>query len=439
VYVARSLGAEMFGVMMFGQAVVLYFTHLAACGVDLTGMRDIAQDETRAATLAPSILTVRLLVSLGLMVVLAIGALLVLPRLEAVVVAIYALTLFGHGPNPKFVLLGLSRPIPVAVSRTLGELAYLALVLLCVRLPGDVVSVPWAQFVGDALAVAVMLCWLKRRGVSLPLALDWRAVAPLFRRSFPLVINILLGLMIYNADLLVLRYFKDSTTVGWYSASYQLISFLINMSWAYSYSLLPSLTQAAAHTGERRALYLTSLAQTFAVALPVAVGGALVARPIIALVFGAQYAPSAAPLAILIASIPFMLYKDVAMVAMVVAGHEKAVMRMTAIAVVFNLVGNLIVTRPFGMIGAAGTTLATEILRFVLAAAFVRRDGLPLIPWRRVVKSVTAVSVMAAVVVGLGPRSLFVLLVAGAASYTGVLAMTGAIELRRGALPALRV
>jgi len=56
VYVARRLGAEMFGVMAFGQAVVLYFTHLAACGVDLTGIREVAADPSRARTLAPSVL-----------------------------------------------------------------------------------------------------------------------------------------------------------------------------------------------------------------------------------------------------------------------------------------------------------------------------------------------------------------------------------------------
>lgn len=451
VYVARALGAEMFGVMMFGQAVVLYFTHMAACGVDLTGMRDIAADERRARTLAPSILTARFAVSVALVAVLAAGAWLayampplwgakpVLTRTDAVVIALYALTLFGHGPSPKFVLLGLSRPAPVAIARTLGELAYLALVLACVRRAADVSWVPWAQFIGDVLAVVLMLYWLKARGLRMSLALDWQAIRPLFASSFPLVVNILLGLLIYNSDLIALRFFRDSTTVGWYSAAYQLISFLINMSWAYSYSLLPSLTTASAASGERRELYATSLAQTFAVALPIAVGGALVAKQLIALVFGAGYEPSATPLAILICSIPFMLHKDVAMVALIVHGHERAVMRMTAIAVVFNLVGVFLVIERFGMLGAATLTLATELLRWALAVSFVRRFELPLAPWRRLLKSVIAACAMAAALLALGSQSVFVAIPVGAAVYALVLLLTGGIELRARALPALRV
>ncbi|MCC7011633.1 MAG: flippase [Planctomycetes bacterium] len=439
VFVARRLGAEMFGVMAFGQAVVLYFTHLAACGVDLTGIRDIAQAPERARTHAPSILTFRTLVSAGLIALLIGGALLVLPLLDAAVLALYALTLFGHGPNPKFVLMGLSRPAPVAWARTAGEVLYVALVLAFVERRHDIVYVPWAQALGDILAVLLMTLALRRAGFRLDLELDWPAVRPLFARSFPLVLNILLGLLIFNSDLIVLRFFRDTETVGWYSASYQLISFLINMAWAYSYSLLPSLAQARADTGERQALYQTSLAQSFAVGLPIAVGGGVLSSALIALVFGRDYAQSGPPLAILIASIPWMLHKDVAMVAMIVAGRERAVAAMTAIAVVFNLLANVLVIPRYGMIGAASTTLATEVLRCVLAAWFVRRDGFAWIDPRRLWKSAVAAAAMAAVLVPLLDHPVWLAIPSGAAVYALTLLAMRAVEWRRGAWPVLRV
>ena len=439
VFVARRLGAEMFGVMAFGQAVVLYFTHLSACGVDLTGIREVAADPTRARTLAPSILTFRALVSLGLFVLLSAVAIAALPPLEAAVLALYAATLFGHGPNARFVLIGLSRPIPVAVARTLGELVYALLVFAIVRQRHDVVWVPWAQAVGDVLAALAMLVWLRRIGFAMPVQLDWQAARPLLARSFPLVLNILLGLAIFNCDLLVLKFFRGNEVVGWYAASYQLISFLINIAWAYSHSLLPALTQASRESGERHALYHTSLAQSFAVGLPIAVGGGLLASALITLVFGARFEPSGAPLAILIASVPLMLYKDVAMIAMIVSGREAAVLRMTAIAVVFNLAANILVIPRYGMLGAASTTLATELLRAALAAWYVRRDGFTLAPARRFAKAALAALAMAAALHLAGPRPVWLLIPLGAAVYAAALVVTGAVELRRGRLPALRV
>jgi O-antigen/teichoic acid export membrane protein len=439
IWVARELGAEMFGVMAFAQAVVLYFTHLAACGVDLTGIRDVADDPSRVRTHAPSILAFRTLISIGLLVVLVAGALAALPLLDGIVLALYAFTLLGHGPNPKFALMGLGRPMPVALARTAGEVLYVALVVAFVRHRSDLVYVPWAQALGDVLAVLLMLLALRRAGYAMPVEIDWPAVRPLFRRSFPLVLNILLGLVIFNSDLLALRYFRDSTTVGLYSASYQLISFLINMAWAYSYSLLPSLTQARAESGERSALYQTSLAQSFAVALPIAVGGGVLSSELIALVFGSGYAPSGAPLAILIASIPFMVHKDVAMVAMIVSGRESVVLRMTAIAVAFNLVAIVLVIPRWGMLGAAAATLATEVLRAVLAAGYVRRDGFEFADVRRLWKSSAAAVAMAGSLVFVQEQPVWITVPLGAAVYAIAMLALGAVELRGGRLPALRV
>jgi len=378
-------------------------------------------------------------VSFGLFVTLTAVALAAFPPLEAAVLALYAATLFGHGPNPKFVLVGLSKPVPVAVTRTIGEVVYAALVFVFVRQRTDVVWVPWAQAIGDILAVLLALAWLRRIGHRTPLELDWKVARPLLARSFPLVLNILLGLAIFNCDLIVLKFFRGNAMVGWYSASYQLISFLINMAWAYSHSLLPALTQASRETGERETLYQTSLAQSFAVGLPIAVGGGMLASALIALVFGEKYEPSGAPLAILIASIPFMLYKDVAMIAMIVSGRESAVLRMTAIAVVFNLVGNVLVIPRFGMLGAASTTLATEVLRMGLAAAYARRDGFALLRVQRIGKSLLAAGAMALTLYFVADAPVWISVPAGAATYLVTLTLLGGVVLRRSAPPALNV
>ena len=439
VYVARMLGASMFGVLGFAQAVVLYFAHLCTCGVDLPGMRDVAQSREHVKTLAPGIMTVRLLVSIGLMIVLASGALLLLEMPESGVVALFALTLLAHGPNTRFIHLGLQNPRPVALSRTAGEVLFLVLVLTLLRGPEDIGLVVYYQFLGDLVGSTLLVWALRARGIHLPLQLDWELVGPVFRRSFPLVINILLGLMIFNADLIFLWLFRSTETVGYYNASYQLISFLINLAWAYSFSLLPALTRASADNGDRRRLYASSVAQTFAVGLPIAVGGALLAPQIIGLVFGPQYLPSAAPLAVLIASVPFMLFKDVGMVTLIVAGRESTVMKMTAAAVALNIALNLLVIPRYGLIGAACTTLATEILRAGLTAWVVRREGFGFVGFGRLWKSLCAALAMGLAVWFASPSSILTGVPLGAAVFAVVLIAVGGLRLRRGALPALNV
>lgn len=440
VYVARELEPALFGVISFAQAVVLYFAHLSVCGIDLPGMRDVAADRRTVAELAPGIMTVRLLVTLVLIVLLACGSLLFLPWPEAGVLAIYALTLLGHGPNARFILLGLERPRPVALARTAGEALFLVLVLTFVRGPEDLGMVPWSQFVGDLLGAALLVWTLRKSGIHLPLRLDWQRVKPVFVRSFPLVINILLGLMIFNVDLLYLWVFGrnepiGTAAVGWYSAGYTLISFMINLAWTYSFSLLPQLTQAS--SSERPRLYASALAQTFAVTLPVFVGGALLSEAIVTLVFGAQYAPAGRPLALLLGTVPLLLFTDTGIVALIIARREATVMKLTAAALAFNLVTNALVIPRYGMVGAAATTLATEALRAALMSLAIRREGYTFVTPRRLLPSALAAGVMGVALWLLGPVSpsvlpVFAAIAAGAVVYALALMAAGGLRVSRG-------
>ncbi|MEP7324700.1 MAG: oligosaccharide flippase family protein, partial [Gemmatimonadota bacterium] len=54
IYLARTLGPGSYGVIGLALAVTLYFTYLADCGIETLGVREIAADPSRVATLAPA-------------------------------------------------------------------------------------------------------------------------------------------------------------------------------------------------------------------------------------------------------------------------------------------------------------------------------------------------------------------------------------------------
>lgn len=431
-------GPELYGVIAFANAVLLYFRNAAQCGIDLLGVRHVAEDERRIETVAPAILGVRTAIAVALALLLGLGALLFLDEPDGSVLALYGLTLIAVGPDTRWIHLGLQRSLPVAVARTLGELTFIGGVWFLVHEPSDVTTVPLSQVAGDLLTSALLFGWLRRQGLRVGLTLDWRRALPVLRRAFPLVLNVLLGLTIYNADLIFLRVFRDREAVGYYGASYQLISFMTNIAIAYSISLLPALTRVASDRPARQAMYHDSMAQVMAIGVPVAVGGCLFARPLIELVFEQDFAPSGPILAILVWVLPFTLSKEVDLVSLVVCGRERTVLRMTALAVGVNVVLNVALIPTFGMTGAAVATLITEAARAGIAGACARAEGFATTGLARLWRTLVASAGMAGVIWLAGVESIWVGVPLGAATYAALLAAVGGIGLR-GGVPVLRV
>jgi O-antigen/teichoic acid export membrane protein len=438
VYIARTLGAAGYGIVGVAAAVLLYFYYIADCGVEVLGVREIAADAGRVHGVAPAVLGVRLLVGAGLAGLLAIVGLLVLPQPDGAVLACYGLTLLAVGGNTRWVHLGLEQTRWAATARALGEATMLLLVLLLVHGTSDVARVPLAQFVGDALAALALAFWLGSRTRPIRVEWNWSVARPVLVAGWPLAANAILGLMVFNSDLIFLRIFHTPATVGQYAAAYTLISFLLNLGTTYGQSLLPTLTRQLG-TGQERSLYDMAMAQVFAAGLPIAAGGALTAPLIIPLVFGPGYEPGVLALEILLWSIPIAFFRNVPQTALIAVGRQDQVLRITFWAAVLNLALNLGLIPRYGIPGAAIATLATELIRTVATLASAGRVGFPLTDPRRFWRVAVAGGTMAAALVVLHPATLSFALGVGVATYSLALAAVGGIRFHSGPRVELRL
>lgn len=438
IYIARTLGPEFYGVIGFAMAVVLYLSRIADGGMEWFGLgiREIAEDPARVESTAPDLMTTRLLVS-AILVVLLCGLGLVLPQPDGAIVCLYGLTLLMVGGSTRWIHVGLERTRFVAVARALGEGLMVLLVVLLVRGSADLARVPMAQFVGDAFAAVLLIVALRRRGYRLPIRLNVSVAKPVFRRAVPLVASALLGLMIYNCDLILLRFFRDTTTVGYYAAAYALISFMLNLGVSYSQSLMPTFTRLRGTAHGQLGLYHTALVHVYAVTLPIAAGGFLLAPQLIDLVFGQGYLSGRTALQILVWTLPLAMFREVAIVTLVAGGRQRHVLHLTGWAAVLNLVLNLALIPRFGMTGAAAATLATEVTRTLTALVFARSEGFHMAGAARFWRPTLATAGMVALVLLTGSPIVWVAIAVGVVGYGAGLALLGGMQLRRDAPPVL--
>ncbi len=439
VYLARELGAGVYGMIVLATAILSYIGPVMDSGVELLGVHDVAHDPTRLPALLPSYLGARLLLA-AVLIILVVGAgLLLFPQPEGAILAAYVFLLAPMALSTRWVHLGLEHTGTVSISRTASELVSALVIVIMVQEAGDVARVPLAQILGESLAAFLLMRALPRATSTVREFFRPAVVPTLYRRSWPLVLNALLGLVIFNSDFFFLRVYRDSATVGQYAAAYALVSFFLNIGKSYQVSLMPAVARALSEPDRGPGLYHNYIAQAFAGIFPVALGGCLVAQRLIPSVFGREYLPSVAALQILLWALPVALLRNVAQGVMIAHGRQTQMLKTSSLAAASNIVLNLMLIPALGMIGAAMVTVVTESIRTIPLLRLLARSGFPMAPPRRFGRTLLAGAVMAAVVAIVPFPSLWLAIPAGGVAYALALFLAGGIRFRRGALPELMV
>lgn len=432
VVAARALGAPMFGVIGVATAVTLYFNRIVDWGCELgLGVREVAARPGESGRILPTVLLARLGLALTAIGGMSLVGLVLLPEPDGSTLLLSGLSLLGTGLGARWALLGLGEHRLAALATLAAQVLTAVLLLLLVHGPGDVSGVPQAQLAGELLLALLALLVLRRRGIPLRLDADIEVLRPLVVRGGALAMSALLGLVIYNVSFLFLRVVDGPAAVGYLSAAVALVTFFLNVGTAYSMSLLPSLSALAADRQRQVVLFQTAALHVTALALPIAVGGSLLALPLVALLYGAGYLPAAAPLALLLWSVPVCVLRDLPLMTLQAAGREAVVLRVTAWAALLHLILNVLLIPRWGLVGAASAGLITETVRLLLAFKVVQKDGFGLPSLGRF-RPVLAASALMALVVLLVPVGVPGRILAGAVGYLGSLIALGTIRVHGG-------
>jgi O-antigen/teichoic acid export membrane protein len=429
IVIARQLGVESYGVIGLGFAVLLYFAAIGDLGMEHLGPREVASEEAPVDVLASTITFARFVASSIIALLMAAVGLWLVTEPEGPILALYGLTLIAMGASTRWVHIGLGGTGAVGVSRMVVEILRVGLLLTLVRGPDDLFRVPIIQFAGEAAATVMLWVVLARRGVRMRFRIDTSVLRIVLRRAFPLLITNLLALVIYNADIVVLRVFRDRTEVGLYLAAYTLINFLGVLGNTATLSILPTLSRLRSSPGRGIELIHRGQAQMMALGLPLAVGGALLAAPILRIVFSAEYTPATTVLQVLILSIPLLFQRCVLQAVLISAGRQDRVLQVTAWSAVVTIGLNLALVPVLGMLGAGIATIAAEAARLALAQQFATVEGYPRVSIPLLWRPAFAAALMAAALIVAPDLSILILIPAGALVYGAVLGGAGGFRL----------
>lgn len=275
-------------------------------------------------------------------------------------------------------LVGIFQSRLAMLSVTMAEIVGRCILFGCTwwvaHMHGSLYGVMFAVVFG-AIANFFIVYFSARRFVRLRLRFDWPYWSATLKDTFPIALSIVLNLIYFRADTIILRLYHGTYDVGLYGAAYKVLEVLNTFPIMFVGLLLPALGAAyAAHNIERfRLIFQRGFELLLMAILPLLVGGWFLAKPILVLIGGTDYAPAAPVLTLLLVAVGALFLNSLSgHTVTIIHRQRQMVWTYLGVAVVGLTLYFSLIPR-FSYYGAAIGTITTESLTAIVGYIVVTK------------------------------------------------------------------
>lgn len=374
VMVARFIGTEQFGKYAYLMVFWTSLVTVAEFGTNSVIAKDLAQQQDNGPAYFGNFLILRASLILIAMAMAMPVAWFIRKELFAYLLAgIVMLPFLGSRFfEPVFQIYG--RPWYSLWLSSSYSLIYLFLSTVALLWKPELTTIISAYIAANIIYVFIAF-FLTSKVIKPLLKADPKIIRSILKIAIPIGISGILTLVHMRADTFMLAAMKGDIEVGLYNAAYKFLDMAVILAVMISNPLMPILSKYA--LGDREVLRrnfsrITELISV--VIIPVAVITPFVSKPLMGLCFGQEFIYSSSALNIM-AWIGVMTFYSMLNYTVLVAVEVVFFqIWLTALSAVMNVGLNLILIPPYGFIGSAWATLATEIVLAGVSLIYVNRS-----------------------------------------------------------------
>jgi len=373
--VVRALGRSGYGQWSTIFIVLTLVGYFANFGMETVALREAARDPEHEHEWIGAVMMLRFIV-LGPVIVCSVAAILLLRQSHEMLVAglilILTMPFSGVGALQLIFQLRVKNLVPMLVLTLRSVLWAIAVVIIYVQGYG-MVALAIAMSATNAVGSIVQALAALRVADRIPRP-SRRRLGPLVRASIPVGLSGVLIIAYARIDQVIVFSVVGSSGAGLYGSVYN----VLDQSHFVPASILTTLApvMAAAWPADRGRLLRSArmTAELMAIASFGALAFATVAAtPLVRLIFGESFVKAAPVLPVLGCAFVFICFDYLNGNVLLVLGKQNALLRISMIALVVNVIGNLVFVPIDGYMGAAWMTLATEAVVFAASLALILR------------------------------------------------------------------
>jgi O-antigen/teichoic acid export membrane protein len=378
VYLARVLGAASFGLYSLSLAIAAYIWLVADLGVSLYGAREVAKNRKKAQELLQTLNSMRILIALPLFLLLAVVVLFSpLPLITKKIIIAGCLYTIGYALSSDWLLRGMEQIRYVAFGNSVLSCTFLLSVLFFVRQPQDAFVAAFLRSISFFFASGALLLVLKRKfNMTFKPRLSLTQWKVHLKESWYFALTSVVGSVTAPLIIILIGVLYSSESVGFFTAPYRIIMLILGFMGIFTLSFYPVLADQFVHTLESflrtHAVYRKIM---LVVGIPLGVGGFVLSRNIIHLLFGDGYGPSVEVFNILIWLIPFGFIQVTYSSTLLATGFQRLYLIAMGISCVIAVVLCSLLIPFWGIIGAAVALLCQQIITSILVVRMFQQQS----------------------------------------------------------------
>jgi len=369
IYIARILGATEYGKFTFALAFVGLFGMFADFGLSQIVTREFSQEKEKEKEF-PAVFSLKILLTLGALILILIGSFLITvdPLIQKIIL-ILAFCFFSDSFIEIIFAFFRARQkmeYPAAITIFESLITVCAGIFILFYFP-SVKNLSYCYLLASLVGLIVALFFLGLKLQRLSLNWDKSIWKKFLMISWPLALIGVLASIYNQTDSIMLGYFKQITENGWYNAAYRIIAATLTPLGLVSVSIFPVLSQSFKESkGKMQKVWNLYMEAIIFLAIPITIGGILLAPGIINFIYGQNYAPAILAFQILMVTSGIIFLYTPFQQVLVVFDRQKKIFWVILFGAIFNIIFNSILIPKFSLYGAAAVTVATHFLVGIL-------------------------------------------------------------------------
>jgi O-antigen/teichoic acid export membrane protein len=357
---ARTLGVELFGDYSLIFAIFAYVSLLANFGFETYGTIEVAK--VKSIEIINSVIVLRTIYALVLLLIVILlhlyfdvsRSLLLLLQSGSILLLPFSF---------QFALRAIDQMQWVGWQRFIQSGVFLVLVYLVID-HHSLMKIPVLWFASSGISLIPLIVVMRKKFNHKFFIPRFDVIKAVFIGSASIGISSALILIYLNFDTILLGVFLNSYSVGIYSAAFKIYYAGYAMLGLYYMAFLPTLSRVSAQSFGAKSIYIRLL---MIIGLVTAVAGYIEAEPLIRILFGTEFLAAVTSLKILFAALGIACMNFAFMNPLQAIGKQKVFNVILLIRTLIFLIVCVVLIPPYGIEGAAVSTLLAEILTVFLS------------------------------------------------------------------------